>query len=122
MNFYQTPLKYVLISSNSLAKKGSKHVAIAGGSFKVSITATIGATYANKFLPMHLIYKGKTQKSFPRVDFPTTFSLGANKKHFSKTQESLKLLDEIIIPYVEKERDMLQLAHDNPAFLIIDVI
>ena len=50
-----------------------------------------------------------------------SFSLGANKKHFSNTQELLRLLDEIIIPYVEKERDMLQLAHDHPALLIIDV-
>lgn len=121
MNFDQTPLKYAPVYSNSLAKKGSKHVAIAGGSFKEAITATFGATYANKFLPMQLIYKGKTQKSFPRVDFPTSFSLSANEKHFSNTQESLKLLDEIIMPYVEKERDMLQLAHDQPALLIIDV-
>ena len=44
----------------------------------------------------------------------------ANEKHFSNTQELLKLLDEIIISYMEKERDMLQLAHDQPALIIID--
>ena len=33
INFDQTPLKYALGSSNSLAKKGSKHVAVAGDSF-----------------------------------------------------------------------------------------
>ena len=31
------------------SKKGSKHVAIAGGTFQESITATFGASYANKF-------------------------------------------------------------------------
>lgn len=44
INFDQTPLKYAFGSSNSLAKKGSKHVAIAGDPFKESITATFGAT------------------------------------------------------------------------------
>ena len=40
-------------------------------------------------------------------------------KHFSTTQESINLLDEIIIPYVEKERDMLNLDEKQPAILII---
>ena len=40
-------------------------------------------------------------------------------KHFSTTQESVNLLDEIIIPYVEKERDMLNLDEKQPAILII---
>ena len=70
---------------------------------------------------MQLIYKGKTQRSFPRVNFPSFFSLSANSKHFSNTQESLKLLDEIIIPYVEKERETLNLDKNQPALLIINV-
>ena len=40
-------------------------------------------------------------------------------KHFSTTQESVNLLDEIIIPYVEKERDRLNLVEKQPAILII---
>ena len=42
-------------------------------------------------------------------------------KHVSNTQESVKLLDEIIIPYVEKEKDMLNLDEKQPAFSIINV-
>ena len=107
MKFDQTPLKYAPVSNSTLTKKGSKHIPITGGAFKESITATFGITYSGKFLPMQLIYKGKTQRSFPRVNFSSSFSLSANSKHFSNTQESLKLLDEIIIPYVEKEREAL---------------
>ena len=65
---------------------------------------------------MQLIYGGKTTKSFPRVKFPDSFSLSANDKHFSNTQESLKLLNEIIIPYIQKEREMLQLPHDHQLY------
>ena len=37
-------------------------------------------------------------------------------KHFSITQESMKLLDKIVIPYIEKERDMLNLLRASVAF------
>ena len=65
--------------------------------------------------------KLKTERSFPRVKFPDSFSLSANENHFSNTQESLKLIEEIITPYVEKEHMMLDLGKGQPALLIIDV-
>ena len=121
INIDQTPLKYAPVSSNTLTKKGTKHVPITGGAFKESITGTFSITYWGKFLPMQLIYKGKTARSFPRVNFPPSFSLSAKVSHSSNTQESLKLLDEIIIPYIEKEREDLNLEMNQPALLIIDV-
>ena len=62
---------------------------------------------------MQLIYNGKTQRSLPKVKFPDSFSLSADEKHFSDTQESLKLTDEIITTYVEKECEMLDLGRSN---------
>ena len=118
MNFDQIPLKYSPVSNN-LSKKGSKHVPIAGIVFKKSITATFDVTYSNTFLPVQLIYKGKKRINFSRVIFPPSFWLSDNMKHFSTTQESVNLLDEIIIPYVEKERDRLNLVEKQPAILII---
>ena len=122
MNFDQTPLKYAPVANQTLSKKGSKHVAIKGSSFKQAITATFGITFSTKFLPMQLIYGRKTEKSLPRVQFPDSFSLSViNEKHYSNTHESIKLIDEIIVPYIEKEREMLQLPADQTALLIIDV-
>ena len=42
-------------------------------------------------------------------------------KYLSKTQESLKLLDQIMIPYVEKERNILNLDHCQLELGIMDV-
>ena len=70
---------------------------------------------------MQLIYGGKAERSFPNVKFPDSFSLSANEKRFSNTQGSLKLIEETITPYVEKEREMLDLGKDQPTLLIIDV-
>ena len=53
------------------------------GSYKI-----FEITYDNKFLPIELIYDGKTRQNLPRVEFPKAFSLSANEKHLSNTTES----------------------------------
>ena len=75
----------------------------------------------NKFLPMQLTNVGKTAQSLPKLKFPESFSLSANPKHFSNTTESLKLLDEIIIPYDKSERERLKLEPSQLALLILDI-
>ena len=121
MNFDQIPLKYAPVAKQTFSHKGSKHVAVKGQSFKQAITATFGTTFSNKFLPMHLIYGGKTKRSLLKVKFPDSFSLSVNEKHFNNTNESLKLIEGIITPYVEKERDKLGLSDNQPALVIFNV-
>ena len=121
INIDQTPSKFAPASFRTMAIKNTKRVSIAGSSFKKAITATFGTTFSNDFLPMQLIYARKTAASFPKVKFPEKFSLSPNPKHFSNTQESLKLLEEIIIYYVDSERKKLNTSKDQYALLIIDV-
>ena len=121
INIDQTPSKYAPVSSQTLAQKNSKHVCIKGSSFKQAITATFGITLSNSFLPMQLIYGGKTAASIPKFKFPKSFSLSANPKHYSNTEESLKLLNEVIIPYVNAEREKLGLDKSQFALLVMDV-
>ena len=120
MNLDQTPLKYVPVSNNTMAKRGVKTVAIAGSGDKRCITGTFVITLDGKFLPIQLIYGGKTKQSLPRYKFPESFSLSVNEKHFSNTAESIKIIEEIIVPYVEKEREILG-NKDQPALLILDI-
>ena len=74
INIDQTPLKYVPTGNFTLAKKGAKSVIMEGGSDKRCITGTFGVTFNNKFLPMQLIYGGKTEQSLPHFKFPEEFS------------------------------------------------
>ena len=104
-----------------MAPKGSKTVPIKGSTEKRMITVTFTITLDGHFLPVQLIYGGKTSKSLPRVNFPKSFSLSANPKHYSNEQESIKVLEEIIIPYVKKERERLGMEKDQAALLIMDV-
>ena len=60
------------------------------------------------FFPFQLIYKGKTTQSLPKIYFPDGFSLSVNEKHFSKTRQSIKILKEIVNPFVDKKRSELK--------------
>ena len=44
-----------------------------------------------------------------------------NSKQYSNTADSIKLIREIIIPYIEKERISLKLFKNQPPLLIMDV-
>ena len=107
MNLDQTPLKYIPAMNHTMAKQNPKSVSIAGSSFKRSITGTFTITLNGHFLPMQLIYGGKTKQNPLRFKFPNGFSLSCNPKHFSNAIESIKLINEIIIPYVQSQRKEL---------------
>ena len=107
LNIDQTPMKYVPCGKTTLTDKNAKSVPIKGVSDKRMITATLTISLDDNFLPIQLIYAGKTKRSIPKVDFPSSFSLSANPTHFSNETESLKLMNEIIIPYFQKERNGL---------------
>ena len=116
----QTSSKYVPVERLTLTEKNVKGIPISGCADKRSITATFAEGLDGSFLPFQLIYKGKTTQSLPKIDFPDGFSLSVNEKHFSNTQESIKFLKEIVIPFVDKKRSELK----NPsqaALLIWDV-
>ena len=99
-NLDQTPIRYVTAAKTTLAKRSSTNVTIVGTDDKRTFTATFLINLRGDFLPMQLIYAGKTVQSIPRVKFPTGFSLSANPKHYSNTEESLKVLNDILIPYI----------------------
>ena len=117
INIDQAPLKYVSVGNETLAPRGETSVTIEGSADKRSITRTFAILLYGEFLPMQLIYGGKTSQSLPRFEFPSGFLLSANPKHFSNTHESLKCLKEIIKPYVK----LLKCSVDQKALVIMDV-
>ena len=117
LNLDQTKLKYIPSANHTLAKKGSKSIGIAGSNDKRCITGTFTVSLKGGFLPMQLIYGGKTNQSLPRFQFPESFCLSVNPKHYSNTLESLKFIDEVIIPYVNAQREII--SNSNQAALII---
>ena len=71
INWDHTGLKYVPVSSWTMAKEGSKKVPIAGLEDKRQITAVFGVTMEGHYLPPQLIYQGKTVACLPSTRFPS---------------------------------------------------
>ena len=85
LNHDQTPLKYVPSGNTTLVQKSSGTVPIKGVSDKRMITGTFTVSLDGQYLPIQLIYVGKTQRSIPKVNFPKEFLFSADPKHFSST-------------------------------------
>ena len=82
------------------------------------MTGTFIVTLDGQLLPIQLIYRGKMLKSLQNFEFPDSFSLSENPKHFRNTQESIKVVMEIAVPYIENQRKELQ-KPDQAARLIL---
>ena len=81
LNLDQMPLKYVPVNQETKAPRGSTAVTIEGSNDKSMITGTFAIILSGNFLPVLLIYGGKTIQSIPKVAFSKNFSLSANPSH-----------------------------------------
>ena len=107
LNFDQTLLKYVEVSSMRMGK-GEKPM------FQSLVLMT------NNQSLLQLIFKSKTNESLLKVTFPEEFSLSANEKNYSNEKESLKFLDEFILSYIQQKQKNLGLENQK-ALIIYDV-
>ena len=100
-NSDQTHQSYVSVGKSTMALKGSKAIPIKGITDKRATTLHFVVTLSNEFLPMQVIYSGKTNAS-QRHDFKFTkgFCITQNSQHWSNETETIKVLEEIITPYV----------------------
>lgn len=81
INWDQTALKLAPSSNWTIDKRGAKCVEIAAIDDKWQITAVFGATLSRDFLPVQLIFTGKTSKCLPKVDFPLDWDITCTANH-----------------------------------------
>ena len=75
INIDQTPLPFVNVSFYTKDKKGNQCVPIAGTTNYCQITSTFGVSLSGDFLPIQLIYQGKTKCCPPIYPFPPEFDV-----------------------------------------------
>ena len=100
--------------------KGEVDVPIKGVAYKQAAAATFTITLDGKFLPPQLIYGDKISRCLPKFEFTDSFSLSFNENHFSKTNETKKLIAEVLAPYLDNERGKLQLDPDQKGLVVLD--
>lgn len=118
MNWDQTGIKLVPSSNWTMERRGARRVEIIGVNDKRQITAVFCGTLLGDFLPIQLIYQGKTSRCHPRYEFPLDWHITHSPKHWSNEQTMLDYIKHIIVPYVATTRDLLN--DDKSALVIID--
>ena len=123
INFDQTPLAYICVSNHTFHKNGASSVPLAGKDEKKQITGTFTVSKSGYFLPMQLIYEGKTDRWLPKdVAFPGEFDLIYTQNHWSNEEKALQHLTKVVFPYVEKKTAELSLPAQQKSLLIFDVL
>ena len=120
INWDQTGINYIPVSQWTMAKEGSKRVEIVGLNDKRQITAVFGGTLCGKFLPIQLVYQGKTSRCIPSIDFPKSWHITYTPNHWCNENTVLCYIEKIIVPYVQSTRAGLGLPPSHPALVIFD--
>ena len=87
-----------------MEERGVKGVELLGANDKRQITAIFCGSLLGDFLPLQIIYKGKTTRCQPSYDFLSDWNITCSPNHWSTEETMLEYISEIIIPYVEAVR------------------
>ena len=103
INWDQTGIYYVPVSSWIMAREGSKRVEIAGIDDKKQITTVFARTMKGDFLPSQLMYRRKISKSLPHVKFSPDWHNTFSENHWSNETSMIGYLENILFLYIKKE-------------------
>ena len=105
INLDQTGIKLVPTGDWTMAAQGSRRVEVAGLGDKRQITATFAASLDGTFLPMQLLYQGKTNRSHPRHSFPDGFDVFYTPNHWANEETCHRFMEKIIFPYIREVKE-----------------
>ena len=121
INIDQIQLPFVLVSSYTMENRCNQCVPVAGITDYRQITGTFSVSLSGDFLPVQLIYQGKTNRCQLTYPFPREFHVTQTKNHWANENTSLDLIKEVLVPYIRKFRQKLSLPEDQQRLLIADV-
>ena len=84
-----------------MEKRGAKRVELLGANDKQSVTAIFCGSLVRDFLPLQIIYKGKTTRCHPSYKFPSDWNITHSQNYWSTEEMMLEYISEIIIPSVK---------------------
>ena len=119
LNLDQTPLSYAFPGKYTFNPKGAKTVPTKGVDDKRQITATFSISMTGSFLPMQLIYEGKTRRCLPNYDFPKDFNVTYSPNHWSNTEKSVELFQKVIFPYLKNVKLSKKYPKEQVSLIII---
>ena len=119
INLDQTGIHLVRTGEWTMAVEGSKRVEMVALGYKRQVTATFAACLDGTFLPMQVLYQGKTARCHPKYCFPVGFDIFHTPNHWANEETCLWFFETIIFPYIQHTREAMG-APSQKALIIMD--
>ena len=120
VNWDQTALHLIPTGQWTMHHSGDKMVPITNSDDKRQITAVLAASMAGEYLPPQLIYAGKTERCHPRISAPDGWDIWHSHNHWSNEETMKRYIEMIILPFITRKRQALELDDTHPALVIFD--
>lgn len=121
INFDQTGIDVVPISNWIMAQEGAKQLSITAIDDKRHLTAVMACSMTGYFLPLQMIYTGKTEKCLPNFKFPSEWDITYSENHWSNETTMLQYVENILVPYFVNTKKQLKLPEEQKTIVLMDV-
>ena len=121
VNVDETGLPIVPVRSYTLEVCGEKQVSVTGNDDKRQITAVLGCSLSGKLHPPQLLYESKTDRCHSSISFPADWDIFHTESHWSNSASVIRYIDNVLQPYFQKQKEMLNLPAEQKSLLIFDV-
>ena len=121
VNVDETGLPIVPVCSYTLEVCGEKQVSVTANHDKPQITTVVGCSLSGKLLPPQLLYEGKTDRCHPSISLPADWDIFHTESHWSNSASVIRYIDNVLQPYFQKQKKMLNLPAEQKSLLIIYV-
>ena len=89
------------VSHWTMDKEGAKRVEVVAKDDKRQLTAVFAGSSCGEFLPLQLIYEGKTDRCLPHYEFPSSWHVTKTETHWSNEHTMREYFEKIIFPYIK---------------------
>ena len=120
LNWDQTAIKYIPVSNWTMVTEGSKRIELIGQDDKRQITTTFAGTLTGNFLPIQLVYEGKTTRCHPSIIFPKGWHITHIDNHWCNEDTMIDYVKLVIVPYMAEIRKKLALSQTHTGLMILD--
>ncbi|TEB26241.1 hypothetical protein FA13DRAFT_1756419 [Coprinellus micaceus] len=130
VNSDRTQVIYAPGDKMTWAETGAKQVGSVGVEEKRVFTLMVSIASDGQVLPFQAIYEGKTEKSVPSKDarnrrecddIGCCFHFSGMKTYWSNQETMRSFVEEILVPYFDRQRKRLGLPANQKAMWTIDV-
>ena len=109
------------MSAWTTSRQEEQSIPIAGPDDKREITVVLAVILAGEYPPPQTLYQDKTERCHPAMEFPPEWDVWHTKTHWSNEATMTRYADKILLLFVKKKREVMDLEENHQWLAIFNV-